>query len=227
VFIGSGMYQEALDLQALWTPEQREAGTKAYPHNHACYLLNTAEALDNLGKTDAAIGIIAKVQKLGLTAPIVVVGSRCSQCWQLARSGQLETAVALAERIDPTSLGSRYAAEAHYTLAVLALAQGDFVAARKSLGSGLTVAQRGASIRNGLFLEAELELRSGNQEQAIRIFEKALTNRYQRQGGFWLSLFIEVYESQGRTTDAHRVRRLLAARDPQFASNSNGTSWLQ
>jgi hypothetical protein len=226
VLVGNGLYQEALDLQSLWAEPQRQAGKKRRPLHYAFYLLNTAEALDNLGRTDAALKVIADVQALRLTEPIVVVGSICSQCWILARSGQAAAAQSLADRIEPNALGPRYAAEAHYTRAVISMECGDLDSARNSIRDGQACALRSASIRNGQLLQAEHALRSGDRAGAIHVFERALASRYRGQGGFWLSLFAKFYELEERTEDAPRIRAVLARRDRQFADTARGTSWL-
>jgi tetratricopeptide (TPR) repeat protein len=218
LLVNAGLYRESVLLPRRWSARARRAARLRDPVQYAVAQVNRAEALHNLGRDDAALRLLARVEAPARGHALARDGRHCLRAWIHAHRGDVEHAAADLAEIGNSILERHYAPELHYTRAKLALARGRHAQARDQAERGLSRAVRAASQRNGLFLLAEIAAAAGEPERAVALFERGIGHRYRAQGGASLALYAELLGRHGRDQETARVEELMHARDPQSAA---------
>jgi len=188
-----------------------------FPAEFSVSHVNRAEALHNLGRSDLALKLLARIRQRN-TSPIGINGGMALESWILADLGRAREARAVFEHIDPRPLTPYYAAETHFTRALIELCSGDYERAFDVASAGVATVVRASSERNGLFLLGRIEALRGNLEQALALYERGRTHRYRGQSARGLLELAELYERHARTDAARAVYAQAINEDPESAA---------
>lgn len=212
--VSAGLYGQALSVHERWSETAQQRGKRHDEISFATVQINRAEALHNLGLDQQALELLDSVHALARRDPLARNGLLCLRAWILVHDGQLEAARANLSGIEPRGLQS-YGAELNYTLAALARESGNLEDALHRAETGLGLARRASSRRNGLFMVAGIAALMGNDARALALFNEAVESKYQAQGGDGLLRFATFLERRADVDGAERVLRLTIERDPE------------
>lgn len=215
VFVTAGLYSEALLVPDRWPEHVLAQARERDPMSFALAKINQAEALNNLGRPDDALAVLDSVAAEAVGPELARGGWSCLRAWILVHLGRIDEARALLRDVDTPSLHDRYAPEIAYTRAALEREAGNFDSALNHARCGLDCAVRASSVRNGLFLVADLAARLGGGRLAREKFQEALGHPYKAQSADGLLRFAGFLEQLGETREAAWVRQLAAQQDPQ------------
>jgi len=212
--VNGGRYRRALDVATPWNDTPYRPALQIW----ALLQVNVAEAEYNLGHWAQALGRLDRMRTLCDVQGIAKAGERQQRAWILVHMGRNAEARAAASEIDPSDFPRVYQAEYHFTLARIALAEGDATSAFTSVNAGLRAARRHSSTRNGLFLRARIRVAMNDSLPALADFDLAANMRYRGQGGDGLVAWGDLLRSVGREHDAQRAFALAVERDPESES---------
>jgi tetratricopeptide (TPR) repeat protein len=202
--INAGRYQRALDIsKAHDTPSEPWALVQ----------VNLAEAEYNLGRWEDGLARLDRMRSLIRPDPNSNAGGLQQRAWILAHLGRHPEAWSAAAAVRLEDLARIYHAEHHYTLAHIALTQGDARMALAYAESGLRVARRASSLRNGALLRARSRAALGETSVALAEFERAAAMPYRAQGGGGLLAWGDLLRSLGREEEARRAFTWAVERD--------------
>lgn len=221
-FINAGLYREALDVERHWPhPPAAQLDEQA-----ALVQLNLSEALYNLGDWAAASERLRAVEEAKTEEPLLPHALLLQRAWILAHTGHGAEALALLERLDRRAVPTVYWSEVAFTRAAVLLALERYTDAEVETRTGLKLARRVASTRNGLFLLGRIALAAGRPEEALGYFEAGAAHPYQGQGGGALLAWGDCLEALGRSSQAREVWRRVLERDPQSAAAREASARL-
>lgn len=215
VFVNAGLYSEALRAPHRWPEHVLARAEERDPVSFALASINQAEALLNLGRPHDALALLDSVAAAAAGSEFARGGWSCLRAWILVHLGRIDEARAALRDTAIASISYRYAPEISYTHAALERAAGNFDAALNRARQGLDCAARASSVRNGLFLVADLAARLGDVRLAREKFQEAVDHPYKAQSADGLMRFAAFLEQLGETAGAARLRRLAARQDPE------------
>lgn len=212
VWVNAGQYRRAvLEPRRLrWTARTREA-RELFGIAH----VNRAEALHNLGRDRLALDVLRRQRSRLKSSPLGKNGALTLEAWIRAQLGQTQRARRAMERVDPRPLSPYYAAEVHFTRALVELSGGNSDLAFEEATAGLARAVRASSERNGHYLLGRIEAARGNTDEALKHYERGRMHRYRAQGGGSLLELAQLYERLGQSAAAGDVYAQLLERDPE------------
>jgi len=193
---------------------------RAHPggQSTALIIVNSTEALYNLGRWRSAERICRSALRTMTSDPLAVAGLKVQLAWIVSRSGEAGEARALLSSFTADAFPRPYQAEYFFAQSACALALGEVENAHRSLDAGEALVMRASSRRNALFLRAEIFLSEGRLELAEGAFRAGTEHVYQGQGGHSLAAWAVLLEKQGRLEEAVKARALVLERDPQSES---------
>jgi tetratricopeptide (TPR) repeat protein len=215
VWVNAGQYR-----RAVLAPRRSRWRTRARGAREVFGIaqVNRAEALHNLGRDRLALALLRRQRARLKASRIGKNGALALEAWIRAQLGQTERARRAIERLDPRPLSPYYAAEIHFTRALVELSGGKHDLAFEEATAGLAGAVRASSERNGHFLIGRIEAARGNTEEALKHYERGRMHRYRAQGGGSLLELAQLYERLGQPQGARDAYGLLLERDPESAA---------
>lgn len=211
-----GLYAEALEEVQRTAPELLDPQTRLTSWHAMLLRINLAETLSELGRHQEARALLSAP----LEDPFLDTGRRATLAWVLTLEGRAAEARSALNGAVAGCLGAEYRAEVHLTGAFVALAQGELDEAHAALREARSSAVRASTVRNVLFLEAELASRRGDHSDALRLFQLAADHRWRWQGGAGLLRWGRLLAQLGRTEEAHSAWARCVAQDPQSSAAS-------
>jgi tetratricopeptide (TPR) repeat protein len=215
-FTSAGHYGSALQVGAA----SETAPTKqSLTSDWALLQTNLAEAEYNLGRWEDAL---ARLERVVAMAPnrhrLAQTGERLQRAWILSHLGRSVEARESFQQADENALPHCFRAEYHYTNAVLSLSEHQPLKALEAVSTGLAIAKRASSHRNGLFLRARAFVAVDDVQKALADFECAAASAYRAQGRDGLLAWGDTLLALGRTAEAKAAWTMAAQRDPESAS---------
>jgi hypothetical protein len=150
VYVNAGCYGKSLAATDRWTTNAQDRGRASDPLAHAFAQINRSEALHNLGKPSDALALLDEAEAAAQASPLSKNGLRLLRSWILAHCARPEEAKAQLGTIEADGLTPQYAAELHFTRAVVYCALKDLIAAELEAREGERQARRASSKRNAL-----------------------------------------------------------------------------
>ena len=215
VYINAGCYGKALAAADRWTSSAQDRGRASETVAHAYAQINRAEALHNLGKQSDALALFDEAEPSSQSDPVCKNGLRLLRAWILVHCDRREAAKSELARVEDAALTLHYAAEYHFTRAVVECAVNDFIAAEWDARQGQLLARRASSKRNALHVLARVAFATGDMQRAIALLEQARGHRYQGQAGPCLALLGEAYEAVGKLEEARGAYAEALSLDPE------------
>jgi len=213
--LDAGCYSKALAAADRWTSSAQDRGRTSEPVAHAFAQINRAEALHNVGKQSEALALLDEVEALSHGHPLSKNGLRLLRAWIFVHHGRQEEAKLQLALVEDAALTLQYAAEYHFTRAVVDCAVKDFIAAEREARQGQLLARRASSKRNALHVLARVAFATGDMQRAISLLEQARGHSYQGQAGPCLALLGEAYEAVGKLEEARGVYAGALSLDPE------------
>ncbi len=216
IWVNAGHYRAAI-----FAPRQyrwRGLGASSWELYSVAHI-NRAEALHNVGRNDLALRLLARIRSRN-TSGVGVNGSIALEAWILADMGRAREAREVFERIDPRPLTPYYAAEVHFTRALIELASGEYEVALAEASSGMANVVRASSERNGWFLLGRIEALRGNLEPALALYERGRSHRYRGQSGRGLLELGQLYERSAQPDAARAAYAQAIREDPENAATA-------
>jgi tetratricopeptide (TPR) repeat protein len=222
----AGHYAEALAVTEDWSQATWAELSRGGPPIHVVLRVNQAESLYNLGRwsdaLDHLVDLDAVARRNAFTATILAM----QRAWIFAHHGQGDAALDAADSARPATFPPPWRSEPHYSRCAALLACGRIAEADFEARSGLEVARRASSERNGWFLLARVTAAGGALERACEQFQRGAEHAYRRQGGGALLAWGDILAELGRTTRARAAWALAVERDPQSESARVGRERL-
>jgi tetratricopeptide (TPR) repeat protein len=215
IFVNAGLYSEALRVEDEWPRSLIEVARRKGRVDFAVARINRAEALANLGRTDDALATLDSVQEDAAKSTFANAGWWCLRAWVLIQVGKLEDARRALREVNSAAIGHLYAAEVLYTAAALERSAGNLQAAFEHANHGLDLAVRASSVRNGLFMVADIAGRLGDAGLAAAKFREAMDHPYKAQSADGLMRWAELLLRLGARDEAARIRGLAVLQDPE------------
>jgi tetratricopeptide (TPR) repeat protein len=215
VFVTAGLYSEALRVQQGRSTEDLARAHAKDHYSFALATINQAEAMHNLGRSDDALALLESVREESKQFDFTRSGWACLQAWILIHLGRLGDARLVLGEYDLSGIRAYYAAEISYTQAALERESGNLELALEHAHRGLVDAARASSVRNGLFMVADIAARLGNMALAHTKFREAVDHPYEAQSADGLIRWARQLALHGEGDEARRIVQLAARRDPE------------
>jgi tetratricopeptide (TPR) repeat protein len=215
VYVNAGCYGKALGAADRWTSSAQDLGRASDAVAHAFVQINRAEALHNLGRQSEALALLDEAEPAAQASPLAKHGLRLLRVWIFAHGARPEEAKVQLASVEADALGLQYAAEYHFTRAMVDCAGKDFIAAERAARQGQLVARRASSKRNALHVLARVAFATGDMQRTIALLEQARGHRYKGQSGPVLALLGEAYEAAGKIEDARGAYAGALSLDPE------------